>query len=411
VEPSKNLVRTRTWLCVAPAKLSPALTSPVLAAVLGSTGVTWRTRCRTGNPNSMVRSPEPLVVTLKRDGALEASAPESATPAAAVAAGAALARAKPIDRSRYETVTTRAQLDDWVRRARQAGRVAFDTETTSLDAMHAGLVGLSLAVMPGEACYVPLGHTGPGNDLFGGADTRPPQLATVEALEVLGPLLADASVLKIGHNIKYDALVMKHHGIDIAPFDDTMLLSYVLDGGRNAHGMDTLAERHLGHTCMSFSQAMGHAPGAKKSEKTFAAMPLDKATEYAAEDADVTLRLWKALKARLPAESSTGPRVPLTASRAYAACALLTSASRNFAVRTSRPVSSARTISSRAWFWSAEFWRPTPITATSSTPTRLNATAKRSPTLRFLIRFIALPAPATGQFRDLLVLIDCQATD
>ena len=237
--------------------------------------------------------------------ALEASAPESATPAAAVAAGAALARAKPIDRSRYETVTTRAQLDDWVRRARQAGRVAFDTETTSLDAMHAGLVGLSLAVMPGEACYVPLGHTGPGNDLFGGADTRPPQLATVETLEVLGPLLADASVLKIGHNIKYDALVMKHHGIDIAPFDDTMLLSYVLDGGRNAHGMDTLAERHLGHTCMSFSQAMGHAPGAKKSEKTFAAMPLDKATEYAAEDADVTLRLWMALKPRLAAERMT----------------------------------------------------------------------------------------------------------
>ena len=157
--------------------------------------------------------------------------------------------------------------------------------------MHAGLVGFSLAVMPGEACYVPLGHTGPGNDLFGGADTRPPQLATVEALEVLGPLLEDASVLKIGHNIKYDALVMKHHGIDIAPFDDTMLLSYVLDGGRNAHGMDVLAERHLGHTCMSFSQAMGHAPGAKKSEKTFAAMPLDKATEYAAEDADMTLRL------------------------------------------------------------------------------------------------------------------------
>ena len=122
---------------------------------------------------------------------------------------------------------------------------------------------------------------------------------------MIGPLLEDPSVLKIGHNIKYDALVMKHHGIEIAPFDDTMLLSYVLDGGRNGHGMDVLAERHLGHTCMSFAQAMEHAPGAKKSEKTFAAMPLDKATEYAAEDADVTLRLWLALKPRLAAERLT----------------------------------------------------------------------------------------------------------
>jgi DNA polymerase-1 len=230
---------------------------------------------------------------------------ETATPAAAVAAGAALARAIPVDRSRYETVTTPAQLEAWVRRARDAGRVAFDTETTSLDAMQAGLVGFSLAVAPNDACYVPLGHTGPSNDLFGGEDVRPPQLRTEEALKVLEPLLADPSVLKIGHNIKYDALVMKNHGVDIAPFDDTMLLSYVLDGGRNAHGMDTLAERHLGHSCMTFAQAIGHAPGARKSEKTFAAMPLDKATEYAAEDADVTLRLWMVLKPRLAAERMT----------------------------------------------------------------------------------------------------------
>ena len=264
-----------------------------------------------------VEAPPPLAVSVsatlkpqsqpdaKSIDTLEALAPEAATPAAAVAAGAALVRAKAINRGNYETVTTRAQLDDWARRAREAGRVAFDTETTSLNAMHASLVGMSLAVAPGEACYVPLGHTGPGNDLFGGADSRPFQLTTADALEVIGPLLEDASVLKIGHNIKYDALVMKHHGIEIAPFDDTMLLSYVLDGGRNGHGMDVLAERHLGHTCMSFAQALGHAPGAKKSEKTFAAMPLDKATEYAAEDADVTLRLWLALKPRLAAERLT----------------------------------------------------------------------------------------------------------
>jgi DNA polymerase-1 len=233
---------------------------------------------------------------------IEAGAPQDASPAAAVAAGAAIARAQAIDRSKYETVTTRARLEEWVRRAREAGRVAFDTETTDLSALDAELVGISLAVAPGEACYIPLGHTGPSGDLFGGDDNRPQQLAANEALGLIGPLLEDPSVLKIGQNIKYDALVMKRRGIEIVPFDDTMLLSYALDGGRGQHGMDALAERHLGHMCMTFAQAMGHAPGAKKSDKTFAAMPLDKATEYAAEDADVTMRLWMALKPRLAAE-------------------------------------------------------------------------------------------------------------
>ncbi|ADJ22182.1 DNA polymerase I [Hyphomicrobium denitrificans ATCC 51888] len=233
---------------------------------------------------------------------IEAGAPQDASPAAAVAAGAAIARAQAIDRSKYETVTTRARLEEWVRRAREAGRVAFDTETTDLSALDAELVGISLAVAPGEACYIPLGHTGPSGDLFGGDDNRPQQLAANEALALIGPLLEDPSVLKIGQNIKYDALVMKRRGIEIVSFDDTMLLSYALDGGRGQHGMDALAERHLGHMCMTFAQAMGHAPGAKKSDKTFAAMPLDKATEYAAEDADVTMRLWMALKPRLAAE-------------------------------------------------------------------------------------------------------------
>ena len=261
-----------------------------------------------------VEAPPPLTVSVgasvkaKANAAasdldvLEAGAPEDASPAAAVAAGTAIARAKGIDRSKYETVTTRARLDDWIRRAVEAGRVAFDTETTDLNAIEAQLVGLSLAVAPGEACYIPLGHTGPSGDLFGGADNRPQQLDADEALTLLRPLLEDPSVLKIGQNIKYDLLVMKARGIDVAPFDDTMLLSYALDGGRGQHGMDALAERHLGHTCMTFAQAMGHAPGAKKSDKTFAAMPLDKATEYAAEDADVTMRLWMALKPRLAAE-------------------------------------------------------------------------------------------------------------
>ena len=227
---------------------------------------------------------------------------DAGTPAAAVAFWAREATRVPVDRSRYETVTSRERLQDWIAQAAGAGRVAFDTETTGLDAMQADLVGVSLAVEPGRACYVPLGHRadGAGFDFGDRADIA--QIPLSDALADLKPLLEDRSVLKIGQNLKYDALVMARHGIAIAPFDDTMLLSYVLDAGKGGHGMDDLSERHLGHTCIPFDKVIEHAPGAKKSERTFAGVPLDKATEYAAEDADVTLRLWMVLKPRLAAE-------------------------------------------------------------------------------------------------------------
>jgi DNA polymerase-1 len=163
----------------------------------------------------------------------------------------------------------------------------------------------ALAVAPGVACYVPIGHTAGGGDLFGGGGLLPGQIPAMAALDALKPMLEDASLLKIGQNLKYDALVLSRYGIDIAPVDDTMLLSYALDGGRGGHGMDDLAQRHLKHTCISFDQVIAHAPGAKKSEKTFASVPIDKASEYAAEDADVTLRLWLALKPRIVAERMT----------------------------------------------------------------------------------------------------------
>jgi DNA polymerase-1 len=226
----------------------------------------------------------------------------SAPARASVAAGREAARSVPFDRSAYRTVTTLAELDRWIARAREAGRVAFDTETTSLDAMQADLVGFSLATAPGEACYVPVGHGAGGGDLFGGGSLVAGQIPLADALPRLKVLLEDDATLKIGQNLKYDALVLARHGISIAPFDDTMLMSYALDGGRGGHGMDELAERHLGHLCISFDEVVAHAPGAKKSEKTFAGVPLDKATEYAAEDADVTLRLWMVLKPRLAAE-------------------------------------------------------------------------------------------------------------
>jgi DNA polymerase-1 len=222
-------------------------------------------------------------------------------PLAAVRAAAAAAKAESIDRTRYETVTSLERLEAWIGEAFATGRVALDTETTSLDPMQAEFVGFSLAIAPGRACYVPLGHRAATGTLdFDGAP--PVQIPVCEALQALKPLLEDASVLKIGQNLKYDCIVLAQHGIAVAPLDDTLLLSYVLDAGRGAHGLDTLAERHLGHSCMSFAQVIEFAPGARKSDKTFAQVPLDKATEYAAEDADVALRLWTVLKPRLAAE-------------------------------------------------------------------------------------------------------------
>lgn len=230
---------------------------------------------------------------------------EGTTPAHGVEAAKIAARGVPFNRAAYQTVTTLDVLDTWIAKARVLGRVAFDTETTSLDAMQAELVGFSLAVAPGEACYVPLGHGKTGEDLFGGGALLPGQIGIAEALARLKVLLEDPATLKIGQNLKYDALVLANHGIAIASFDDTMLMSYALDAGRGGHGMDDLAERHLGHLCISFDDVIAHAPGAKKSDKTFAGVPIDKATEYAAEDADVTLRLWMVLKPRLAAERVT----------------------------------------------------------------------------------------------------------
>lgn len=229
----------------------------------------------------------------------------TATPSAAVAyAHAALAKI-PVDRGAYEIIRDSAALERWASAAIERGHVAFDTETTSLDSETAGLVGFSLAVEPGKACYVPLGHTDGASDLFSGGGMAPGQMQTAAALALIKPLLEDPSVLKIGQNIKYDMRVMARHGIGIAPFDDTMLLSYVLDGGRGHHGMDSLSERHLGHTCIAFEQIIEHAAGAKKADKSFAGVPVDKAAQYAAEDADITLRLWLQLKPRLAAERMT----------------------------------------------------------------------------------------------------------
>ncbi len=222
----------------------------------------------------------------------------AATPAQATALRAAEATGVTVDRSAYETVTTLGALDRWIAEARAAYQLVFDVETTSLDAMQADLVGIALATAPGRACYVPLAHgAGDGLDF----DAAPVQIPREAVLERLKPLFEDASVLKIAHNAKYDLLVLKRYGIAVAPIDDTMLISYVLDAGKGGHGMDELSKRHFDHAPIPFKEVAGSG----KSQITFDRVPVDQATAYAAEDGDITYRLWRLSKPRLVSERMT----------------------------------------------------------------------------------------------------------
>jgi DNA polymerase-1 len=202
-------------------------------------------------------------------------------------------RAK-IDHKAYETVTTLSRLEHWISRARETGHLSIDTETTSLDPMQAKLCGISLCVAPGEACYIPTGHCA-SEGLNLGDNRLPDQLKESEVLARLKPLLEDPGVLKIAQNIKYDYLVFLERGIRIAPFDDTLLIHYVLDGGLRAHGMDELSIEHLNHTPISYLDVAGKG----KDKKTFDYVSVAEATKYSAEDADITLRLHALLKPRL----------------------------------------------------------------------------------------------------------------
>ncbi|MFC5386299.1 DNA polymerase I [Aquamicrobium segne] len=222
---------------------------------------------------------------------------EGDTPARLAAQRARAAATEKIDVEAYITITDLQTLKDWIDEAFETGIVAFDTETTSLDPMQAELVGFSLATRPGRAAYVPLGHRQGAGDLLGGGLVEG-QLPMREVLAQLKRLMEAPSVLKVAQNLKYDLVVMNRHGIDIAPYDDTMLLSYVLDGGAaRGHGMDFLSEKWLGHKPIAF----GDVAGTGKKFIGFENVAIDKATHYAGEDADVTLRLWQVLKPRLAA--------------------------------------------------------------------------------------------------------------
>jgi DNA polymerase-1 len=200
------------------------------------------------------------------------------------------------DKAQYDCVRDAAALQGWIDAIHARGWVAVDTETTGLNEMLADLVGISLCVDAGHACYIPLTHkAGQSDDLFGSDALAEGQMPLDEALTLLKPVLEDPAVLKIGQNMKYDAKIFARYGIDVAPIDDTMLMSYALHGGEHGHGMDTLSERYLGHQPIPIKPLLGSG----KSARTFDYVPIDEAVAYAAEDADITLRLWQTFKPQL----------------------------------------------------------------------------------------------------------------
>ena len=227
------------------------------------------------------------------------------------------AAAVPFDAEKYETITDSAGLQTWIDRIYARGYVAVDTETTGLNEMRADLVGVSLCVQAGEAAYLPLTHSaGQSDDLFGTDALAEGQMDQDRALAMLKPMLEDSTILKIGQNMKYDAKILARVGIQVAPIDDTMLMSYAQNGGLHNHGMDLLSERYLDHAPISIKTLMGSG----KSAITFDRVPIDEASRYAAEDADITLRLWHYLKPRLHLnrvtavyESLERPLVPVLA--------------------------------------------------------------------------------------------------
>ena len=200
-----------------------------------------------------------------------------------------------ITSDKYELINDINGLNRWIEKIYQRGYVAVDTETTGLNDMIVDLVGICLSVEVGEACYIPLGHTNGEDDLFGGASLCEGQIKLEEALTILRPVLEDSSILKIGQNIKYDTKIFARYDVSLAPVDDTMLLSYAINGGKHNHGMDYLSERYLDHKPISIKTLLGSG----KSAITFDKVSISDAVKYAAEDADITLRLWKLFKPML----------------------------------------------------------------------------------------------------------------
>lgn len=229
-------------------------------------------------------------------------AKDQLTPVSLAKARAEAARKLPVKRDDYQTVHTLAELNTWIGRILDTGHVAFECKASSIDPMQADMVGIALSLGPNDACYVPLAHrqSGDGSGLFA-ADLEPDQIKASDALAALKPVLESAGLLKIGFNIKFTTVLLAQHGITLRNADDVQLMSYALDAGRNAHGLDALAEIWLGHAMLTYGEIIGSGKG----KLTFEQVKIDRAMTYAAEDADVLLRLWNVLKPRLAAEHMT----------------------------------------------------------------------------------------------------------
>jgi DNA polymerase-1 len=223
-------------------------------------------------------------------------------PVALATARAEMARNTRIDRSKYRTIESLDQLNAWLARIHDVGHFAIEAKADSIDPLQAEICGIALALAPNDACYVPLAHKQPGSGA-GLFDTgfAPGQIKAADALAALKPLLESQGLLKIGFNIKFNAVMFAQAGITLRNYDDAQLMSYALDAGRSAHGLDSLAERWLGHATLTF----GELTGSGKNKLSFDQVAIDKATAYSAEDADVILRLWHVLKPRLVAERMT----------------------------------------------------------------------------------------------------------
>jgi DNA polymerase I len=231
-----------------------------------------------------------------RDGGRPSHAGEL-TPAALVIARRTEAASEEVEHSRYDTITLIAALDDWIKEATRAGVMAFGLRTTSPDPMQADIVGLALALKPNAAAYLPLGHRS-ADDLLAGGGLAEGQIPAAEALSRLKPLLENPGVLKVGHNLKSDAVVLARHGITLNAFDDVMLMAYVLDAGLSGYGVDELATRHLDHAPIAFHDVAGKG----RTAVAFERVEIARAATYCAENADLILRLWRLFKARLVAE-------------------------------------------------------------------------------------------------------------
>ncbi|MGH6764079.1 MAG: DNA polymerase, partial [Bradyrhizobium sp.] len=258
-----------------------------------------------GGSQAGVPSGLPLFSTLpapSKGDKQERTASLKGTPVSLAAARAEAARRIPVDRNKYQTIRSLDALDALIARVHDQGHVAIDAKANSIDPMQAEMCGIALALAPNDACYIPLGHkqSGDGAGLFA-AGLAPDQITTTDALAALRPVLESAGIPKIGFNIKFNAVLFAQHGVVINNQDDAQLMSYALDAGRNAHGLDALAERWLGHATLTH----GELTGSGKNRLSFDQVAIDRATAYSAEDADVILRLWRVLKPRLIAERMT----------------------------------------------------------------------------------------------------------